>query len=88
MFKFWDVSYTIGKVFSRPFQRYITSSQILKISIGKTKETCSRLVTAEEAGQKNCNGKTTMFSTGALKESWAYAYYWQFILVRIGWSIL
>jgi hypothetical protein len=29
-----------------------------------------------------------MFSTGALKESWAYAYYWQFILVRIGWSIL
>ena len=29
-----------------------------------------------------------MFSTSALKESWAYAYYWQCLLVRIGRSIL
>jgi hypothetical protein len=64
---FW--TYTIGKVFSRPFQWYITSPQIPKISTGKTKENCGRLMIAEQAGQKNSNGKTTMFFTSALKES-------------------
>jgi hypothetical protein len=78
---FWDVSYTIGKVFSRPFQRYIISPQI---STGKTKENLQSLATAEQAGQKNCNGKTPMFSTSALKEIWAFAYYWQCLLLRIG----
>jgi hypothetical protein len=34
----------------------------------KPKKICSRLVTAEQAGQKNCNGKTTMSFTSALKE--------------------
>ena len=28
-----------------------------------------------------------MFSTSALKESWASAYYWRCLLVMIGWSI-
>jgi hypothetical protein len=59
-----------------------------KNQLVKPKKIYSRLATAEQAGQKNCNGKTTMFSTSALKESWAYAYYWQCLLVRIGWSIL
>jgi hypothetical protein len=73
----------------RPFQRYITSPKFPKISTGKTKENfCSCLANAEQAGQKNCNGKTTMFSTSALKESQASSYYWQCLLVRIGWSIL
>jgi hypothetical protein len=30
------------------------------------------LATVEHAGQKNCNGKMTMFSTSALKESRAF----------------
>jgi hypothetical protein len=51
--------YTVGKIFSRPFQRYIISPQILKISAGKPKkQICSRLVTADQGGQKNRNGKT------------------------------
>jgi hypothetical protein len=48
-------------VFSRHFQRYITSPIIPKISTSETKEICNRLATAEHDGQKNCNGKTTMF---------------------------
>jgi hypothetical protein len=59
-----------------------------KFQLVKPKRICSCLAIAEQAGQKNCNGKTTMFPTSALKESWAYAYYWQCLLVRIGWSIL
>ena len=54
----------------------------------KPKKIYSRLATTEQVGQKNCNGKTTMFFTSALKESWACTYYWQRSLVRIGWSIL
>jgi hypothetical protein len=42
-----------------------------KFQLVKAKIICSRLVTAEQAGQKNCKGKTTMFCTSALKESWA-----------------
>jgi hypothetical protein len=76
-------------VFSRPFQRYITSPQIPKISAGKTKEKCNHLVTARHASQKNCNEKmTTILSTSALRESQASAYYWQCLLVMIGWLIL
>jgi hypothetical protein len=32
------MQYTIGKMFSKPFQRYITNPQISKVSIGKTKK--------------------------------------------------
>ena len=41
-----------------------------KCQLVKPKKICSRLAIAQQAGQKNCNGKTTMFSTSALKESW------------------
>ena len=78
--KTWDMYYTIAKVFSRPFQLYITSPKFQKFQLVKPKKTCSRLATAEQAGQKNCNGKTTIFSTSALKESWASTYYWQCFL--------
>ena len=54
----------------------------------KPKKICSHLATVEHIGQKNCNGKTTNFFASALKESRAFAYYWQCLLVRIGWSIL
>ena len=51
--------YTVGKIFSIPFQRYITCPQILKILAGKPKkQICSRLVTADQGGQKNRIGKT------------------------------
>ena len=49
----------------------------------KPKKICSLLVIAEQAGQNNCNGKTRMFSTSALKESRESTYYWKFLLVRI-----
>jgi hypothetical protein len=49
----------------------------------KPKKNFSRSTTVEQAGQKNCNGKTSMFSTSALKESQAFAYYWQCLLVSI-----
>jgi hypothetical protein len=48
-----------------------------KIQLVKPKIICNRLATTEHAGQKSCSGETTMFSTSALKESWASAYYWQ-----------
>ena len=35
--KVWGVKYNYGKAFSRPFQWYITSPQIPKILVGKTK---------------------------------------------------
>ena len=50
--------YTVGKVFSRPFYRYITRSQNFKILVDKTKKICGHLATAKQAGQKNRNGKT------------------------------
>ena len=57
---FGDVQYTIGKVFSRPFKRYITSPQIPKILVGKSKkQICNHLATTVQIGQKNRNGKTT-----------------------------
>jgi hypothetical protein len=51
------VSYTIGKVFSRPFQRYITSPEIPKFQLVKPKKICGHLATAEQAGQKTAMGK-------------------------------
>jgi hypothetical protein len=50
--------YTVGKVLTISFQRYITCPQILEISAGKPrKQICSLLVTADQSGQKNRNGK-------------------------------
>jgi hypothetical protein len=47
-------------VFSRPFQRYIKSSKLPKILVGKPKkQICSRITTIDQGGKKNCNGKTT-----------------------------
>ena len=63
------VEYTFGKVLSRPFQRYITSPQNPKISVGKPKkQSCSRLADAEQAGQKNRNRKMSaiLFLLGIL----------------------
>ena len=40
---FWGVWYTIGKVFSRRFQRYITSPKIPKVSVGKSRKTNMQL---------------------------------------------
>jgi hypothetical protein len=63
--------YTAGKIFSIPFQWYITCPQISKISaVNPTKQICSLLVTADQGGQKNRIGKTiavlfAMFSTSA-----------------------
>jgi hypothetical protein len=37
---------------------------------------------------KKLQWETIFFSISALKESWTSAYYWQCLLVRIGWSIL
>jgi hypothetical protein len=42
----------------KTFVRYIKSSHILKILVGKPKKKCIRLVTANHGGQKNRNGKT------------------------------
>jgi hypothetical protein len=43
----------------KTFWRYIKSPQILKILVGKPrKQTCIPLVTADQGGQKNRNGKT------------------------------
>jgi hypothetical protein len=55
------MQYTVGKVFSRPFQRYIKGPTIPKILVGKPKKNqiCSRLTTADQGGQKNRNEKTT-----------------------------
>ena len=38
MLSFLDVYYTVGEVFSRPFQLYITSPEILKVAVDKTKK--------------------------------------------------
>src|SRR5665213_2669710 len=47
------MSYTVGKIFLIPFQRYITCSQILKISAPRPKkQICSRLMTAYQGGKK------------------------------------
>jgi hypothetical protein len=55
---FGGMLYTVGKIFSMPFQRYITCPQILKISAVKPKkQICNLLVTADQGGQKNRNGK-------------------------------
>ena len=39
-----------------------------KFQLVKSNFFCSRLAIAEQAGQKDYNGKMTMFSTSALKE--------------------
>ena len=38
-----------------------------KFQLVKPKRSCSCVAIAKQAGQKNCNGKTTTFSTSALK---------------------
>ena len=78
----------LERCFQDLFNGILQAPEFQKIQLVKPKKICSFLATAEQTGQKNCNGKTTMFSTSALKESWASAYYWQCLLMRIGWSIL
>ena len=73
----------------KTFQQYITRTQIPKISVGKTKknlQSFSRLV-ERTAMEKRQRFFFAMFSTSALKESRAYAYYWQRLLAMITWSI-
>jgi hypothetical protein len=50
----------VGKVISRPFQRYITRpNKFENYSCKKEKKRkiCSRLATVDQGGEKNCNGK-------------------------------
>jgi len=50
----------LERSWKEPFQLYITSPHNFKIAVGKPKkQICSRLVTADHGGQKNCNGKMT-----------------------------
>jgi hypothetical protein len=95
-FFFCDYNVKISGTCNTPLERcfqdlsdgILQAPKFQKFQLVKLKKICSHLANAGQAGQKNCNGKTTMFSTSALKESRASAYYWQCLLVRIGWSIL
>jgi hypothetical protein len=51
----------IGNILTRPFQRYITSPQLPRISVGKTPP-------KKLQWENNCVSFFTMFSTNALKE--------------------
>ena len=56
------MQYTVGKIFSRPFQRYTTSPQIPKILVSAPKKTILQSFNNYKAvhdGQKNRNGKMT-----------------------------
>jgi hypothetical protein len=54
--------YTVGKVFSRPFQRYIKSLQIPKIKLINQKIIMYiRLMSADQGGQKNRIDKQLRF---------------------------
>jgi hypothetical protein len=55
------VSYIIGKAFSRPFQLYITSPQIPKISTGKTKENLQSFSDCGVGWSKELQWVTNMF---------------------------
>jgi len=61
---------TCNTSLERCFQDHLNNIlQVLKFQnfqLVKRKKICNRLATTEQAGQKNCNGKTTMFSTNAL----------------------
>ena len=69
-------------VFSRPFQRYVTNPQIPKILVGKVKKYLEwfsdyRAGWSREPQWQNDNSSfSAVFSTSALKESRAFAYYW------------
>jgi hypothetical protein len=54
----WDVEYTVGKVFSRPFQRNIATPKFLEFQLVNPKNIGNHLATTKHAGQKNHNGKT------------------------------
>jgi hypothetical protein len=54
------------------FPTVLQTPKFQKIQLVIPKKICSHLAIVKQAGQKNCNGKRT----SALKESWAYAYYW------------
>jgi hypothetical protein len=50
---------------------------------------CSSLATSRAGWSEEMQREIdcAMFSTSALKENWASAYYWRCLLAMIGWSI-
>jgi hypothetical protein len=83
----------VFKTFPMVYYKPPPPLQFLKVQLVKPKRICSRLANAEHASQRNCNGKMTAvlfcnIFVSALKESPASTYYWQCLLVMIGWLIL
>jgi hypothetical protein len=68
-------------VLSKPFQRYITSPQIPKISVGKTQNNVQSFSDYRASWSKEPQWEINMFFTmvfaSELKESQASAYYWR-----------
>jgi hypothetical protein len=69
IFLFFDYNFKYFGTCNTPLERcfqdlsngILQAPKFQKFQLVKPKKICSRLVTAEHAGQKNCNGKTTMF---------------------------
>ena len=63
----WGMYYTVGKVFSRPFYRYITRPQIFKILVDKTKRNmrsfsdCKAGWSNEPQWENNCGSFSQYF---------------------------
>jgi hypothetical protein len=92
-FSFFDCNVKNFGTFNTPLERcfqdlsngILQAPKFLKFQLVKPKEICSHLATAEQAGQKNRNGKTTMILfvivfTSALKGTCL-------LLAMFGWSI-